>query len=158
MLNQGAISNSYVCLISSGSIGLETSVNLFAVHGHILWGCDAESDLGASYRQHGDGHLVADLHGLTYTSAQDEHGLTSLLPRSCDAGLADEALSLPSSFLNAAVICWCLERGCLPQGMRLDPSLKTQPHPPSSKPAKAMLRIPCATGSVETYARVMSVR
>jgi hypothetical protein len=45
------------------------------MHSYILRRFEAEADLNASYSEHFDGYLVADLHGLTWTSAQNEHWL-----------------------------------------------------------------------------------
>jgi hypothetical protein len=57
-----------------GTIGLEAQINLFAVHGYVTGCREAEADLVPFHPEHSDGHVVADLYGLTYTSAQNEHG------------------------------------------------------------------------------------
>jgi hypothetical protein len=45
-----------------------------AVHGYAYGRREAETHLAAFYAEHSDGHLIANLHGLAWTSAENEHG------------------------------------------------------------------------------------
>jgi len=41
-------------------VGLNALVDLFAIHGYLSGGREAETNLGALYSEHGEGYLVAD--------------------------------------------------------------------------------------------------
>ena len=61
-----------------GSLGLKTSVNLFAVHGYVSGRRESKSHLIGFYAKYGDGHLITDHQRLSCTSAQNEHRVSPL--------------------------------------------------------------------------------
>jgi len=58
----------------AGGLGLNALIHLLAMHGYLCWCTKAEAHLAAFYAEHPDGHFVANLHGLPWTSGQNEHG------------------------------------------------------------------------------------
>ena len=49
-------------------------IHLLAMDGYVRWRAEAEPYLPAFYAEHCNGHFVTNLHGLPWTSGQNEHG------------------------------------------------------------------------------------